>query len=349
MGQEFNEISNIDSTILQAKPVMPDIHVEERMKITDEVRNAGSIAISGHIRPDGDCVGSVMGLYLYLKKEMPETEIDVYLDKPADIFNCISHIEDIKDIKSGFNANKIYDVFFALDCSDDRLGEVRTLYECARKKINIDHHISNPGSGDVRIVEPERSSTAELLYDLMDPGKVDRETAMALYIGIIHDTGVLRYSNTSPRTLQVTAELIKFGFDFSELIEKTFYEKTYVQTQIMGRAILESIRFMDNRCIVSMVSRRMMEFYQVAPKDLDGIVNQLQAVKDVDCAIFMYETGTLEYKVSMRSNGRVDVSSVAMKFGGGGHVRAAGCTMNGTYHDNINNLSIEIAEQLKIR
>ena len=83
------------------------------------------------------------------------------------------------------------------------------------------------------------------------------------------------------------------------------------------------------------------------PKDLDGIVNQLQVVSGVECAIFMYEIGTLEYKVSMRSAGKVDVASVAMKFGGGGHVRAAGCTMNGTYHDNINNLSIEIAEQLK--
>lgn len=91
----------------------------------------------------------------------------------------------------------------------------------------------------------------------------------------------------------------------------------------------------------------MMEFYCVGPKDLDGIVNQLQGIKGVDCAIFMYETGTLEYKVSMRSNGTVDVSEVAVKFGGGGHVRAAGCTMNGTYHDNINNLSQEIAAQFK--
>ena len=314
-----------------------------RMKITEEVRDAGSIAISGHIRPDGDCVGSVMGLYLYLKKTLPETEIDVYLEKPADIFHCINHIEDIK---SEININKIYDVFLALDCSDDRLGDARPLFESARRKINIDHHISNPGCGDLSIVEPERSSTAELLYDLMDAEQVDEEIATALYIGIIHDTGVLRYSNTSPRTLRIVAELIKFGFDFSSIIESTFYEKTYLQTQIMGRAILESVRFMHDKCIVSMVSRRMMEFYQVTPGDLDGIVNQLQTVRGVECAIFMYETGTLEYKVSLRSNGRVDVASVAMKFGGGGHVRAAGCTMNGTYHDNINNLSIEIAEQL---
>lgn len=315
------------------------------MRLIDEVGNAASVAVSGHIRPDGDCVGSVMGLYLYLKKEMPGAEIDVYLDKPAEIFDCISHIEDIK---SEFNTDKIYDVFIALDCADDRLGNARPLFEKAHKRINIDHHISNQGCGDVRIIEPDRSSTAELLYDLMAPEMLDVEIATALYIGIIHDTGVLRYSNTSPRTLQVASELIKFGFDFSDIIQKTFYEKTYVQTQIMGRAVLESVRFMHNRCIVSMVSRRMMDFYQVTPQDLDGIVNQLLSVKGVECAIFMYETGTLEYKVSMRSGGKVDVAAVAMRFGGGGHVRAAGCTMNGTYHDNINNLSIGIAEQLDL-
>ncbi len=322
--------------------------MDKMSKIIEEVRDAGSIAIGGHIRPDGDCIGSVMGLYLYLKKMLPDIQIDVYLEKPSEIFDCISHIEDLQSDFDHVDMHKIYDVFMVLDCADDRLGEIRPLYQNARKKINIDHHISNPGCGDLRIVEPERSSTAELLYELMEETAVDAEIAKALYIGIIHDTGVLRYSNTSPRTLQIVAELIKFGFDFSELIQKTFYEKTYVQTQIMGRAILESVRFMHDRCIVSMVSRRMMEFYQVTPKDLDGIVNHLLAVKGVDCAIFMYETGTLEYKISMRSNGQVDVASVAMRFGGGGHVRAAGCTMNGTYHDNINNLAIWIAEQLDI-
>lgn len=314
------------------------------MRIISEIEGAKTIAISGHVRPDGDCVGSVMGLYLYLRKEMPEAEIDVYLDEIPEVFACISRIDDIKP---QFNTNKVYDVFVALDTTDDRLGDAEPVYRRARKKINIDHHISNSGCGDVNVVEPDRSSTAELLYELMDPGKIDEEIAKAIYIGIIHDTGVLRYSNTSSRTLQIVSELIKFGFDFSKIVEETFYEKTYLQTQIMGRAVLESVRFMNDRCIVSMVSRRMMEFYCVTPKDLDGIVNQLQSVKGVDCAIFMYETGTLEYKVSMRSNGKVDVSAVAVKFGGGGHVRAAGCTMNGTYHDNINNLSIEIAEQLK--
>lgn len=314
------------------------------MRIIDELRDVKSIAISGHVRPDGDCVGSVMGLYLYLKNELPDAVIDAYLEQPADIFGCISHIEDIK---SDFNTDRVYDAFVALDTVPDRMGGAAEIYSRARKKINIDHHISNPGHGDVSVVEPERSSTAELLYDLMEPDRVDEEVAKAIYIGIIHDTGVLRYSNTSPRTLQVAAELVKFGFDFSKIIEETFFEKTYRQTQIMGRAILESMRILDDRCIVSVVSRRMMEFYRVTSKDLEGIVNQLQSVRGVHCAIFMHETGTQEYKVSMRSDGEVDVAAVAVKFGGGGHVRAAGCTMNGTYRDNINNLCREIAEQLK--
>lgn len=312
-------------------------------RISSELKEAKTIAIGGHVRPDGDCVCSVMALYRYLQKKLPQAEIDIYLEEPPAPFHVLQGIEDIK---SEFNTDKSYDLFFALDCNDERLGDALPIFRRAKKRVNIDHHISNTGCGDINIVEPERSSTAELLYDLMEPEFVDEEIAKAVYIGIAHDTGVFRYSNTSSHTLQIAADLLKFGFDFSALIEETYYEKTYFQTQIMGRAILGSVRFMDGRCIVSMVSRRMMEFYCVTPKDLDGIVNQLQGVKGVDCAIFMYETGTLEYKVSMRSNGLVDVSKVAVKFGGGGHVRAAGCTMNGTYHDNINNLSREIAAQL---
>ena len=314
------------------------------MKLISEVKDAKKIAIGGHVRPDGDCVCSVMALYRYLQKELPEAQIDIYLEKPSEVFRCIQGMEEIH---SDFQTEEKYDVFVALDCNDERLGEALPIFRRAGRRINIDHHISNTGCGDLNIIEPQKSSTAELLYELMEQDAVDEEIAKAIYIGMAHDTGVFRYSNTSPRTLEIAAKLLGFGFDFSALLEHTFFERTYVQTQIMGRAVLESVRFMNDRCIVSMVSRRMMEFYQVGPKDLDGIVNHLQVGSGVDCAIFMYEIGTLQYKVSMRSNGKVNVAQVAVQFGGGGHLRAAGCTMNGTYHDNINNLSKEIAGQLK--
>ncbi len=314
------------------------------MKITEELKGAKKIAIGGHIRPDGDCVGSCMAMYLFLRKAMPEADVSVYLEKPADTFACISGFDHIR---TEINDETPVDAFIILDCADDRLGFSHPLFESARKRINIDHHITNPGCGNTSFIAPGASSASELVYCVIDHKLLDESIAKALYIGIIHDTGVFQYSNTSPETLRITADLISYGFDFSKIIDETFYEKTYVQTQILGRALLESIMFMDGKCIVSMVTRETMKFYRVDQKDLDGIVSQLRLIKGVDCAIFMCETGVMEYKVSMRSSDRIDVAKIAMLFGGGGHKKAAGCTMNGTYHDTINNLSLHIEKQLQ--
>lgn len=313
-------------------------------KILEELKGAKTIGISGHIRPDGDCVGSCMGLYLFLKKALPEAEVKVYLERPADIYDCIKGVEHIAEAGS---EPEILDVFIALDAGKERLGEAEKYFDAAKKTINIDHHISNKGTGDINYIVPDASSTSELVFDVIDEEMLDADIAQALYMGIVHDTGVFQYSNTKPKTLKTAAKLIEYGFDFSRLIDTTFYEKTYIQNQILGRALLESILFLDGKCIVSVVDRKTMDFYGARPSDLDGIVSQLRSTKGVECAVFMYETGLQEYKVSMRSCGGVDVASIASYFGGGGHVRAAGCTMKGTFHDVINNLSLHIEKQLK--
>ena len=313
-------------------------------RLEELLKGAKDVALSGHIRPDGDCVGSVMSVYQYIKKNMPWTEVKVFLETPSSVFGCI---EGIETIDSNMDTLHEYDIFIAMDCTRDRLGKAEALFDRAKKRINIDHHVSNSGCGDINVLVPDASSTCEVVYELMDSEKIDVEIAKTLYIGMIHDTGVFKYSNTSPKTLQIAAELIAYGFDFPKIIDETFYEKTYVQTQVMGRVISESVRFMDGKCIFSAVDKGMMEFYGVGPKDLDGIINQLRIVKGVECAIFMYQSGHMEYKVSLRSNGLVDVSRIAVFFGGGGHVRAAGCTMQGTVHDVINNLSTQIALQIQ--
>lgn len=322
--------------------------MERSKKILDlsvECTGAKTIGISGHTRPDGDCVGASMALALYLRKTCPGAEVDVLLEEPAPIFSGISQIETIR---TEFPQDIVYDVFFALDTSRDRLGDAGILFDNAVKTINIDHHISNPdGYGMVNYVDHTASSTSELVYDCMEEQYIDEEIAKAVYIGIIHDTGVLQYSNTSPKTLITAAKLITYGFDFSRIIDETFYEKTYLQSQIMARALLESILFLDKRCVVSCVDKKMMEFHHAGPKDLDGIVNQLRMIQGIDCAVFMYQTGLMEYKVSMRSSNRINVAKIASYFGGGGHVKAAGCTMQGTFHDVINNLSAQIIKQLE--
>lgn len=316
-----------------------------KINLLKQCEGASRIAISAHVRPDGDAVCSCMALYYYLRKMLPDTEVKVFLEKPSDVF---ADMKDFDQIDSKFEDEGVFDVFFALDCNRDRLGDAEKYFASAGKTINIDHHISNAnGCGDINVVEPKASATAEVLFGLFEEDALDADIARALYTAIIHDCGVFQYSNTSPRTMEIGAKLISYGFNFSKLIEETFYQKTYLQNQIMGRALMESICFMNGRCIVSCIDRKMMEFYGATTGDLDGIVNQLRNIKGIDCAVFMYETGSMEYKVSMRSNECVDVSKVASYFGGGGHVRAAGCTMKGTFHDVINNLSLHIENQLE--
>ena len=213
--------------------------------------------------------------------------------------------------------------------------------------ICVDHHISNHGFGDVQFIEPAASSTSELIYLLLDDAELSVSAAKALYMGIAHDTGVFQYSCTSRRTMEIAGKLMEKGFDFNELLDQTFFQKTYLQNQILGRALLESMLLMDGKCIISALRKKDLDFYGVTSEDLDGIVSQLRNTTGVEVAIFLYETAIQEFKVSLRSNGRVDVSRVASYFGGGGHVRAAGCTMQGSVYDVLNNLTLHIEKQLK--
>lgn len=309
-----------------------------------ECEGAKRIGISGHIRPDGDAVSSCLALRRYLLINIPGIEVKVNLEYPPSIF---SGIEGYDTIDTTFPDDEQYGVYFALDCNFERLGAAQKYFSAAGKRINIDHHVSNAeGCGDVNVVEPEISSTAELLCKLMDKSKLDKETAMALYVGMVTDTGLFQFSCTSPETMRRAADLMEYGFDFPKIIKKVFFERTYLQSQIMGRCMMESVRFMNERCIVGVVDAKTAEFYGCLPKDYEGIVNQLVNIRGIDVAIFMYQINPMEFKVSMRSTEAVDVAKIAQEFGGGGHVRAAGLTMKGTFHDCVNNLSDKIAEQL---
>ncbi len=316
--------------------------------ILDEIKEAKTIGIAGHVRPDGDCVGSCMALYRYLRKNLPEdTVIDVYLERIPDRFSVLPGTDRVKQLNED---GIVYDLFLSLDSSSaDRLGFALEYFESAKRTICIDHHISNTKFAGLNHVVPDASSTCEVLFSLFEEQRIDLPAAEALYLGIIHDTGVFKHSNTSEKTMMIAGKLIAKGVPFSKLIDETFYLKNYTQNQILGRCLLESMLILDGRCIVSTVSKKMLEFYQAVPADLDGIIDQLRITQGVEVAILVYESDLREYKVSMRANGGVDVSRIATYFGGGGHVKAAGCTMLGSIHDVINNLAAHIEHQLADR
>ena len=314
-----------------------------------KLQGVKTAVILGHIHPDGDCVGSCLGLYNYIKDQFPDVDITVYLEPPAEKFQYMRYFDAIQ---TELPENPVQtDLCICLDSGDrERLGTFLPLLEGAKDSLVVDHHITNTRYGAENIVAEKASSTCEVLYsEVIDSDKIGKETAECLYTGIVHDTGVFQHSNTSAKTLEIAGKLMEKGIAFSDIITQSFYKKTYVQNQIMGRALLESVTFLDGRCIFSVVRKKDMDFYGVDSNDMDGIVDQLRITEGVECAIFVYETNSQEFKVSMRSNHVVDVSKIAAYFGGGGHIRAAGCTMSGRIHDVVNNLSLHIAKQLEER
>ena len=312
------------------------------MILSDILKDVKSVGITGHIRPDGDCTGSVLALYNYIVENMPETDVDFYLEQPGSEFYYLKNIDKIKNTPE----DKKYDVFFVLDCSSlDRIEPFISCFNNASKTVCIDHHVSNTGFTDLSKIEPQASSACEVLYGTMDADKISRNVAECIYTGIIHDTGVFKYSCTSKKTMEIAGEMMEKGIDYSDIIDNTFYKKTYVQNQILGRALLESVLFYDGKCIFTTVTMDEMEFYGVTGRELGGIVEQLRLTDGVEVAIFLYQTGEEEYKVSLRSKKKIDVAAIATQFGGGGHVRAAGYTAKGSVYQIINSIGELIEKQ----
>ena len=302
------------------------------MNIIEELGAAKVVGITGHIRPDGDCTGSVLGLYNYLKDNAPDIDVNVYLEQPSDKLSYLNGFDAIKNV---IEPDKKFDAFIVLDCSSiDRIEPFADGFKNADKTICIDHHISNDSFADVNNVIPTASSACEVLYDTFDAGKVSRNTAECIYTGIIHDTGVFKYSCTSLHTMEIAGKMMQMGIDYSDIIDNSFYKKSYVQNQILGRALLESVLFYDG-----------MDFYGVTGRELGGIIEQLRLTDGVEVAIFLYETGDNEYKVSLRSKKEIDVSRIAACFGGGGHIRAAGFNAKGTVYEIVNRIGEMIEQQ----
>ena len=312
--------------------------------LEEKLLSAKKVAITGHVNPDGDCIGSVLAIYNYISTVYPEIKLSAYLEEFSDKFMFLKNSENIKQ---SMEEDIEFDLLICVDSADiQRLGFSEVLLQKSKESINIDHHVTNTKFTDETCLEADASSTAEVIYTLLNKEKIDKAVAECLYTGMVHDTGVFRYSCTSPKTMRIAADLMEKGIDYTTIVDESFYEKSYLQNQILGRTLLESILILDGKCIFSYVNRKMMNFYEVTKKDLDGIIEQLRQTRGVEVAIFLYEVETQKYKVSLRSKTKVDVSKIAAFFGGGGHVRAAGCTMDGTVHDIVNNISMHIEQAL---
>ena len=303
-----------------------------------------TVAITGHIRPDGDCVGSCLAVYNYLEENYPRIQAFVYLEPPSSKF---AYLKNVDRIVTDCSKDREHDLCICLDCGDLlRLGEAVKFFHSARESLLVDHHVTNSRYAGENVVEERASSTCEVVYSLFEEEKVSKAVAECIYTGIVHDTGVFKYDCTSAKTMEIAGKMMAKGVDFPKIIDDSFYSRSFLQTRVLGKILSKSVLCLEGRCIYSALTREEMENYGISQGEMEGMIDQLRVTQGVECAVFLYETEPGRLKVSMRSTKDVDVSKIALIFGGGGHKKAAGCAAEGTVQDVMERLSAQIAGQL---
>ena len=291
------------------------------------IKEADSIMISGHVRPDGDCVGSCLGLYHYIRDNFLDKEAEVRLEEVPDAYRSAP---GSVDIITEAEDEKACSLFIALDVSEkNRLGRNEKYFDAADKTLCIDHHISNPGYADYNLVDPAASSTCEIAAAFMDPDRISYNTAYALYMGMICDSGVFKYDQTCRRTMELAGMLMEKGIPFTKIIDEIFYEKTYLQQLLLAWCLIHSRILLGGRMISAVLPYETIEEYGARTEDFEGIVSQMKLTKGTAISLLATESRKGIFKCSLRSDERVDVCKIAQTFGGGGHVRASGFSYTG--------------------
>lgn len=309
-------------------------------KLLDLIENAKNIAITGHVSPDGDCTGSTLALYNYITENFEGKQVRVCLEKPSKKFSYMNGFDLISE-----DPFLEADLLVSLDASDrERLGSRGVILDTAKESICIDHHVTNTNFAKFNIVEDFRSSTCELLYTLLDYDKISVNTAVCLYTGIVHDSGVFKYQSTTRQTMEIAGALIDKGFDFTKIIDDTYFKKDFNATKLLGLVLTNAKLIFDGKCCYGLLDYDTWTGYIDDKKKMDGIIDNLRNIDGVEIALFMYETAKDEHKVSLRSI-NADVSSIATALGGGGHMRAAGATVYGKVDELLENTILPMIEK----
>lgn len=307
--------------------------------IQNTIMGCETFLITSHYSPDGDNIGSCTGLYRILEKmnKKPIIVLDDHI--PAD-FDFLLQGVDLKK-SSEINTDAIGNyAFVALDCGDlDRLACEADMYDFAEIFINIDHHISNKGYGNINYLDHKKSSTCEMVYDIAvfleensDMEIFDQEVAMSLYTGLITDTGNFMYSNATPDSFKMASRLIDVGCHKDLIIEHIYQSYSHNRMRLLAD-VLSTLEIKENVGILTL-QKEMLERNGVHYNDTDGIVDYARDLKNVEVGILLKEKEEELIKVSFRSKSDLyDVNMIASSFNGGGHKRAAGCTIKATLEE----------------
>ena len=306
--------------------------LREILKVLKESR---TFFFSGHQNPDPDTIGSELALRSFVLRLGGARKVDVYNTHHLPAY--LGFLSGASQVKTARHLPHHYDCAVIMECADSaRMGNIIDLKTQAKHVVNIDHHLHNTRYGNVNLIDPKASSNAEQIFHLLEyAGKgITPQEATCLYAGLVTDTGRFQYSNTRPESHRVAARLIEYGAESTKACEKIYMEKPLSALRLLSHA-LETMKILEGgRIAVMNLTAEAFKKAGASQEDTEEIVNYGLFVPSVKAAALMKPADKPgQVKISLRAKGNVDVNQVARAFGGGGHKKASGCTVQGSWED----------------
>lgn len=312
-------------------------------KVIEIVHRNSTFLITSHKNPEGDAIGSELALCLALEKIGKHVEI-WNRDPVPEIYRFLPRSERIKDRNV---INRRYDAIILLDCGNmDRTGWIEPHNLPADEVFVIDHHRTESPLKNNGWIEPDASSTGEMIFELITSLgiDIDLDIAVNLYTAIMTDTGSFRYSSTTPGALRIAGILVEKGVRPLKINEKVYENLPFRKLRLFGYALRTIERNRDEKVAWMIINQRMFRLTETGAEDTDEFVNYIRSVKGVEVAILFRQTASKGFKVSFRSKGRIDVGKIAEALGGGGHRNASGCELKGNFSE-IKKKVVEMVEE----
>ncbi len=283
-----------------------------------------------HVHPDGDAIGSLLAVGLTLRQRGKQVAM-VCSDGVPSVYNFL---EGIQWIETGWDGRFRPEAVICVDCAEkERIAAPPELWEASGAiMVNLDHHITNKGFGDINIIEPQACATGEVVYRLITEAgyAMDYAIALALYTAIATDTGFFRFESTSSFTLEVASSLVKnYGVEPFKVAEQVHEQKSFNSIRLLGEVLSRLQLTNGGKVAWTVLDQPLLTKYPVENEETESYVNYARSIEGVEIGILFKELKPNEVKVSWRSTAAVDVSQLAAHFGGGGHARAAGCSLTG--------------------
>jgi phosphoesterase RecJ-like protein len=308
-------------------------------QVIELIEKQERFAITSHIRPDGDSLGSSLALCWILRGLKKEAEV-IMCDHVPHAYVKLPGAADVRVVK---DIDREYDAVFVIECSDVTRPGLPSLKD--QFVVNIDHHSTTALFGDVNWIDSTAAAVGEMIYNLAKAigAKINPEIASCVYAALLTDTGSFHFSNTTERTFKIASDLVRHGAQPAKLSQAIFYNYPYAKIRLVGEVLSTLHRDETGRIAWITMSKEAMEETGATEDDSDGIITYPLTVGDVEAVAFFRELASSTYRISLRSKNRVNVARVAEHFGGGGHANAAGFTIKADYDE----LSREVIAKLK--